>query len=73
MRHIIMLAPEHGGLKQYLTQTGIKNPQVRELDPRAGMRRFEISGSAPDNESLPDKNSGLIEQVLGLLRTSYQP
>lgn len=66
MRYVILLAPDHGGLKQYLTQTGIENPQVRELDPRAGMRCFEISDG--------DTKVGLIEEVLRLCsRTSYQP
>lgn len=44
---ILLLAPEHGSLSSNLKRVaaihGIEKPVVHELEPRAGMRRFEIS------------------------------
>lgn len=62
---IVLLAPEHGTIQQYLTRSGIENPQVRELNPRAGMRCYEVS--------VVGKTDGLIEQVLSLIRTVCLP
>lgn len=63
---ILLLAPEHGPpathFKRVADLHSIKNPVVRELEPRAGMRRFEISGGKtaelPSAEPDPCHTSG---------------
>jgi hypothetical protein len=65
MRYIILLTPEHGPIEQHLKWSGIEKPVVHELEPRAGMRCFEVSDGC--------MTDGLIEYMLALLRTSYRP
>lgn len=43
---VLLLSPQHGELSLHLERVakihGIKEPVAKELEPRAGMRRFEI-------------------------------